>query len=397
MNYVSIIPLVFAVEMGRKILYITYMGLEIYAETGYLAFSVIFFVYGCYLLYRYFRQPVQWKIYTLLYLYSYSLLLIFCYLWFRDFHFIKFAPGLILFLPLSVLTASAYLATRVVVYPDYHYNIKVVFHYLPFVTGLLAVIVLWFNDYKVSIEFFTETGLYERGFVVWALVALIDILVYIGYQIAEVVVRLVSKKEAMKNRFYRNTLLVLLIVRSLNFTLPLVIFLEIVSGLSPLIIKISGLVLALNSLLLTTFMGLYSMLFKIPRSSESDRRERGAKGEAENFFQNLQWIEISLVLDQIMKDEKIFTDEKLDLYRVSKMLDLSPRALSDYLNSCVGISFPEYLANLRVDEAMRLFRETSMSVAEVTYATGFGSSSRFYEHFRKRTGLTPVQYRQKFQ
>ena len=42
---------------------------------------------------------------------------------------------------------------------------------------------------------------------------------------------------------------------------------------------------------------------------------------------------------------------------------------------------------------MELLDDTSMSVTQIAYETGFGSSSYYIEKFRRKTGMTPAKYR----
>jgi transcriptional regulator GlxA family with amidase domain len=52
---------------------------------------------------------------------------------------------------------------------------------------------------------------------------------------------------------------------------------------------------------------------------------------------------------------------------------------------------------LRVQQARRLLAISSKSVAEVAAATGFYDQSHFTKRFRSATGMTPRQYRRRFQ
>lgn len=53
----------------------------------------------------------------------------------------------------------------------------------------------------------------------------------------------------------------------------------------------------------------------------------------------------------------------------------------------------EYLTMIRLTEAQRLLRMTSMSLAEVSLAVGFQQASSFSRLFRHRFGLSPGEYR----
>ena len=59
----------------------------------------------------------------------------------------------------------------------------------------------------------------------------------------------------------------------------------------------------------------------------------------------------------------------------------------------MGMTLANYLTRCRVAEAQRLLITTSLTTAEIAYASGFGSQSSFYEHFTRVCGCPPNAYR----
>jgi len=57
----------------------------------------------------------------------------------------------------------------------------------------------------------------------------------------------------------------------------------------------------------------------------------------------------------------------------------------------------EYLQNLRVEEAKRLLEASRTPVDEISARAGYEDPSFFRRLFKRRTGLTPSQYRRMFQ
>ena len=56
-------------------------------------------------------------------------------------------------------------------------------------------------------------------------------------------------------------------------------------------------------------------------------------------------------------------------------------------------SFTTYVNNIRIDEALRLFRQDEgRSLSEVAAAVGF-TPSNLRQQFKKRYGITPTEYR----
>jgi AraC-like DNA-binding protein len=59
----------------------------------------------------------------------------------------------------------------------------------------------------------------------------------------------------------------------------------------------------------------------------------------------------------------------------------------------MGISPGTYLDTLRLQHALRLLRDTSMSLKEIVPHAGLSSQSYFCALVRKAVGMTPTQYR----
>lgn len=58
-----------------------------------------------------------------------------------------------------------------------------------------------------------------------------------------------------------------------------------------------------------------------------------------------------------------------------------------------GMSVGKYILMLRVDESMKLLRETNMSVQAIAELVGFEDMSYFCRMFKKAVTMTPLQYR----
>jgi len=57
------------------------------------------------------------------------------------------------------------------------------------------------------------------------------------------------------------------------------------------------------------------------------------------------------------------------------------------------ISPQEYLINFRIKTAMNMLEQPQYSVTEIAYSCGFKDAPSFSKHFKKRIGITPLQYR----
>jgi AraC family transcriptional regulator, melibiose operon regulatory protein len=62
-----------------------------------------------------------------------------------------------------------------------------------------------------------------------------------------------------------------------------------------------------------------------------------------------------------------------------------------------GMTIQEYVVSQRVSTAQRLLLTTNELVESIGRLAGFQSTSQYYAIFRKQTGLSPLQYRKKYQ
>lgn len=87
--------------------------------------------------------------------------------------------------------------------------------------------------------------------------------------------------------------------------------------------------------------------------------------------------------------------EHLTLSEIAATVHLSPIFFHGVFKEIKKLSPAEYLFEIRISKAKAFLRENNMSLAEIALFCGFGSQSYFSYTFKKRTGLTPKEYRDK--
>lgn len=74
----------------------------------------------------------------------------------------------------------------------------------------------------------------------------------------------------------------------------------------------------------------------------------------------------------------------------------SRRNLARRFKATIGVTPIEYLQKTRIEAAKGLLERTDNSVQEVMFQTGYNDQKSFRQLFRKNTGMTPTEYREKF-
>jgi AraC family L-rhamnose operon transcriptional activator RhaR len=87
--------------------------------------------------------------------------------------------------------------------------------------------------------------------------------------------------------------------------------------------------------------------------------------------------------------------EAIDLDQLAQRFGYSPRHLRRVFREAMATTPHDYLVKLRLCRAMRALRGSDASVTDVALASGFADGNYFSYSFRKQTGLSPSEYRQR--
>lgn len=98
-------------------------------------------------------------------------------------------------------------------------------------------------------------------------------------------------------------------------------------------------------------------------------------------------------LVRALEDLESASLDGLSLRVLAERLEVSERQASRLLREELGTSFPDYVAQLRIERAKKLLATTDDPVTEVALETGWQSISHFNAVFRRRVGITPTGYR----
>ena len=80
---------------------------------------------------------------------------------------------------------------------------------------------------------------------------------------------------------------------------------------------------------------------------------------------------------------------------LSRAFNLTPAYLNRIFKEQHAVSIPEYLARLKIDKACDYLKNTGLSVEDIIKKVGWDNKNYFFTVFKKHTGVTPTEYRQR--
>lgn len=82
---------------------------------------------------------------------------------------------------------------------------------------------------------------------------------------------------------------------------------------------------------------------------------------------------------------------------IAEKIGMNVSAFSRYFSEKTGKKFSGFVNELRINYACKLLINNSIAVSQICFESGFENISNFNRTFRQYTGITPSEYRNKFQ
>ena len=100
-------------------------------------------------------------------------------------------------------------------------------------------------------------------------------------------------------------------------------------------------------------------------------------------------------IDTAIRSERLYANIGLQRQDICDRFNISRHTLNDLLSDYTGgLSFPQYVNIIRLEEALRLLRdEPNKIISAIASEVGF-SSANLREQFKRKYGMTPAEYRQ---
>ena len=268
--------------------------------------------------------------------------------------------------------------------------------WLHFIPAALHFAILGFYLFETRAEYLQRlrTGnLIELPYIVWASLAHIAFYLCRAY----VLYRINLRKEARQQRFlfgrgYLDTFFVLAsacwlawlyAVLSENFSeLPKISFFSY---------NVAWVALSFTSFILAYFAMSQPEVFK----------KDPAEGRYEGSTLTVRQLDrLEKELAELMANARPYLDPQLSRQQLAEQLGLPPKDLSRLVNERFRQNFFDFVNSYRVAEFQRLAGKKEnqrLTLLAIAFEAGFNSKTTFNTAFKKRTGMTPAEYKRRME
>ena len=103
-------------------------------------------------------------------------------------------------------------------------------------------------------------------------------------------------------------------------------------------------------------------------------------------------------IDTAMQEKQLYKNSGLTIIDLASSVNSNRTYVSNCINRTYGISFSQYVARFRVEEAKRIladhaYAQDKEALIDAVALSGFMSDQTFYRVFKEQTGMTPLQFR----
>jgi AraC-like DNA-binding protein len=298
-----------------------------------------------------------------------------------------------------------YLYTRTVIYKEFSFSLNNIIHFLPFLVFFLGTEFFYLGlSHTVQENILKNLSVHQIPEAI-SVVTVLIFAQFLFYAVSSI--RLISSYKKKASQLFSNPGRTN--VSWLYSTIVFFIFIMVITTLNSLLAQTAMakyFLIAFNIVVLAVLIFVVQVLMKalrqphfltfaeqqsLPLLSPSSKKTASAaeKEEKEKIVQTLL---------QYMQSNKPYLEPELTLNQLASQLSLKPRALSQAINEIRQQNFFDFINHYRIDEAARLLtnpEDKKITILEVLYQVGFNSKSSFNTLFKKYTGLTPTEFRQK--
>lgn len=85
-------------------------------------------------------------------------------------------------------------------------------------------------------------------------------------------------------------------------------------------------------------------------------------------------------------------NKKIEIEQLADFANISVPSFSRYFKTHIGMTYKQFLLDVRVGQACKLLIEGQMNVKQIRYECGFQNVVSFHKQFKEVTGKSPLEY-----
>ena len=284
-----------------------------------------------------------------------------------------------------------YLFTKSVLVKDFKIYKKQLLHFVPFFVFSLLII------FSLSTSIDTLEDVNPVYIALTEIILLSHIAIYIVMSRLEIKQSVSQAQNKYSNipfehiswlKLILNSFLIILITSFIHASLPLLKFK-------------AGMIITLTLLIIYIFYFVNKVIIKMLNNATNNSGiiteiEQRSKGKYEGSkLTEKQLEQYVLQLTKYIEKQKPYLESNITLNQLAEVLDISPKVISQVINSGFSYNFFDFINKYRIDYAVNLLntRGDMLTIQEIMYDSGFSSKSSFNTAFKKFVGLTPTTYK----
>lgn len=132
-----------------------------------------------------------------------------------------------------------------------------------------------------------------------------------------------------------------------------------------------------------------------PEEILSEEPDNNSEKYAKSKLRDEDASQVLIRLEEVMTNEKLFTNADLTLNDLADAIKVTPNHLSQAINTLCGKTFYHYINNYRINEFLKLSampENRKFTYQGLASQCGFVSKTTFNKYFKLQTGKTPSEY-----
>lgn len=143
------------------------------------------------------------------------------------------------------------------------------------------------------------------------------------------------------------------------------------------------------SLMLTVFCVFVAKYYDIYQLET----EQGVVVEDIDTYVQHQYSDMAGRMRELIEGKELYTDSQLTAERVIEMLHTNRTYFSQMMVAEWGMSFSDYIGNLRLARAESLLSDETLTISNIASQCGFSDAGYMGKKFKAKYGMTPTEWR----